>query len=75
MKVYKVELLIVDHDNVGGAGIVEVLENQKYPNYCISPNVMDVESAEIGEWSDDHPLNKIDTIQDEYNRLFNIGDD
>lgn len=70
MKAYKVELLIVDHDNVGLDGIREVIEDTKYPNYCISPNVMDIEEKEIGEWHDDHPLNLLSEMESEYKKLF-----
>ncbi len=35
MKAYKVEILIVDHDKVGEEDIKSLIENAKYPNYCI----------------------------------------
>lgn len=70
MKAYKVELLIVDHDNVGLDGIKEVIEDTKYPNYCISPNIMDIEEKDIGEWHDDHPLNLLSKMESEYKKLF-----
>ena len=69
MKVYKVELLIVDTDGVGEEEIKIVIENQKYPNYCISPHVMDITGKEI-EWNDEHPLNNIGTITYAYKSLF-----
>jgi len=68
--VYKVELLIVDHDGMGGDDIKDVLENTRYPNRCINPVVMNIERKEV-DWNDDHPLNNHDTMKDEYNRLFN----
>lgn len=70
MKSYKVTLLINDHDEVGDE-IKDIIENQHYPNYCIAPLVMDIQSVDIGEWSDDHPLNKLKTIREEFDRLFN----
>lgn len=70
MKAYKLEILIIDNDNIGGTNIIEVLENQHYPNYCISPIVKDIVEADIGEWHDDHPLNKKSTYDIEYKRLF-----
>lgn len=70
MKVYKLEVMIIDFDELGGEEIKDVMENQKYPNYCISPDVMSMQSVDIGEWSDEHPLNKLDTQVSEYNRLF-----
>jgi hypothetical protein len=70
MKVYKVELLIIDHDNVGEEGIREVLENESYPNHCIAPRVKNIEGRDIGEWTDEHPLNKRSTAEVFYKNLF-----
>jgi len=72
MRVYKIEVMIIDFDNIGGDEIKDVIENSKYPNRCISPDVMDIKSVEIGEWSDDHPLNNMVTHESEYKRLFDI---
>lgn len=69
MRVYKVELMIVDFDEVGD-DIPVVIENQRYPNYCISPHVVKMEHREIGEWHDDHPLNKRDSFKKYYEELF-----
>ena len=70
MKVTKVELMIVDFDNVGEDEIKDVLESARYPNRCISPEVMKMTTVDIGEWSDEHPLNSVDDQQVEYERLF-----
>lgn len=70
MKAYKVTLLIIDHDELGADEIKVELENTKYANYCISPNVMEVEEAEIGEWDGDHPLNQRDGKVVEFKKLF-----
>jgi hypothetical protein len=70
MKAYKVTLLINDHDEVGDE-IKDIIENQKYPNYCIAPHVMDIQSVDIGEWSDDHPLNGRSTMKEEFDKIFN----
>jgi len=70
MKAYKVELLIIDSDELGADEIKSVIENQKYPNWCIYPDVKKMTEADIGEWDDDHPLNKSDTCEAEYERLF-----
>ncbi len=71
MKAYKIELLIIDHDKVGKEGIIHYLEDTKYPNYCISPQVKNIIEKDIGEWSDNHPLNLNETTNKEYERLFN----
>ena len=69
MRAYKLEVLVIDFDNVGD-DIPSLIENTKYPNWCISPTVIQAESKDIGEWSDDHPLNKNDTMKAEYKKLF-----
>jgi hypothetical protein len=71
MKAYKVELLIIDFDQLGEKEIQFTLENTKYPNWCIYPNVMKIEERDVGNWTDEHPLNLSTTSQEaEYQRLF-----
>lgn len=70
MKVYKVEILVIDHDGIGPEGIKDEFENTKYGNRCMYPDVMDIQEREIGEWHDDHPLNFADKQKEEYERLF-----
>lgn len=70
MKAYRVELLIIDHDVLGEQEITDVIENVHYPNHCIAPDVMAIESRDIGPWEDYHPLNQISTRDAEYSRLF-----
>jgi len=74
LKVYKLEVYVIDFDELGGEEIKSTIENQKYPNWCINPNVKKIKERDIGEWSDDHPLNKSDTCDAEYERLFSRGD-
>lgn len=69
MKAYKVELLIIDFDEVG-KDIEYHIEHASYPNRCLSPHVMSIQEADIGEWDDNHLLNKRDTMLKEYIRLF-----
>jgi hypothetical protein len=40
MKAYKVEILIIDFDEVGLDDIKGIIENSNYPNDCIKPNVL-----------------------------------
>ena len=68
-KVYKVELMIIDHDGIGADQVRVVLENQRYPNHCISPEVANVEEREV-EWSDEHPLNSRRTWRAAFEALF-----
>lgn len=70
MKAYKIEILIIDHDELGEEGVVSAIQDTNYPNDCIIPSVEELVCVDIGEWSDDHPLNLNATCKDEYNRLF-----
>jgi hypothetical protein len=71
MKVHKITLSVIDLEDVGAEEIKNILENQKYPNYCIAPRVEEQEEREIGEFTDDHPLNKGDTAREAFKELFN----
>lgn len=55
-QIHKLTVLIVDHDELGVDEVKEVLENQHYPNHCLSPCVLHTETQAV-EWTDDHPLN------------------
>jgi hypothetical protein len=68
-KAFRLEVLIIDHDHIGRDEIISALENARYPNRCISPDVMSVEERDIGEWTDDHPLND-SRRRSEFERLF-----
>ena len=72
MKAYKMTVLIIDHDGMGAEDIKATLENQRFLNHCISPNVKAVEEVDIGEWTDNHPLNRFDTADAEFERLFSV---
>ena len=69
MKVHKVVLLVVDTDNMGAQGIREVVESDLYPNHCIGPRVMSVDTREVA-WRDDHPLNLEPSMKAEFDQLF-----
>jgi hypothetical protein len=69
VQVHRVTLLIVDHDELGAAAVRNVLETARYPNHCIVPNVLALETRAV-EWSDDHPLNQKRTQTAEVERLF-----
>jgi hypothetical protein len=70
MNAYVVTLTIIDMDEIGAEEIKDVIENMHYPNRCILPEVVKIESADIGEWDDGHPLNSTDTADAEWQRLF-----
>jgi hypothetical protein len=68
MKVHKVVLIIVDFDNLGADGVRDEINNMNYPNDCMSPAIMSIETKDIGEWAEDHPINK--DIKSEASKLF-----
>ena len=74
MNVYKVELMVLDFDDIGADEIKGVLENTRYDNDCMTPSVMACDCRDIGEWSDEHKLNYINKKDAEYRRLFGKQD-
>ena len=66
MKAYKIEVLVIDHEDYGPMAIGLMMDNVKYLN----TQLMSSKQVDIGEWSDDHPLNNRDTATAEYHRLF-----
>jgi hypothetical protein len=70
VKVHRIVLTVIDFDGLGDHGVRETLENAHYPNRCIAPNVLSVETRDIGEWRDDHPLNFASKAKAEIERLF-----
>lgn len=61
MKAYLLTVLVIDFDSLGEDDIVAVLEEQSYPNHCIVPDVVETVAYDIGEWDDDHPMNRLAT--------------
>lgn len=70
MKVYRVEVMIIDHDDRGSEEIKVTIENTRYGNDCITPEVVKMDERDIGEWSDEHPLNLTDGWRAAYAALF-----
>jgi hypothetical protein len=74
MKVHKVTLIIVDHDDLGAKEVKAVLENTNYPNHCmVGLSILDIKTKEVDNYNDDHPLNKIDSHNDFARKLFRDG--
>jgi len=67
---YKVEVLVIDHDGLGEQGIIDEMENVRYPNHCMNPEVKSVVGVDLGEWDDDLPINSRTKSDAEYKRLF-----
>ena len=70
MRVHKVVLMIVDHDDLGAEDVVCEIENVTYPNRCTNPRVASIVSIDV-DWDDSHPLNK-DGWKDVFNRLTGV---
>lgn len=70
MRIYRLEVTVIDHDGLGGPAIIDTIENTKYPNHCIDPMVRSIQERDIGEWHDRHPLNLPEEADDEMGRLF-----
>lgn len=58
--VHRVVMLVVDTDRLGAEAVRTELENARYPNDCLSPRVLTVETETV-EWFDGHPLNHAHT--------------
>ena len=70
MKAYKFEVVVIDFESYGEEEIKRQIEDSKY----LSTHVKPKGSADIGEWHDDHPLNKSATHEQAYSDLvFNIN--
>jgi len=72
VKAIKLEVLVMDFDNLGPEGVRNALENTRFANDCISPSVMAVESREV-EWHDGHPLNHSGKALEAYRAMFAFG--
>lgn len=66
MKAYKLEVLIIDFENQGINEVTQEIQNMRYAH----AKVVSHREADIGQWHDDHPLNKTPTANAEYERLF-----
>ncbi|RKW71281.1 hypothetical protein [Bacillus sp. L75] len=65
MKVYKIEVMVLDFEDVGEAEIKQQIENNRF----LHARAVNSKSKEI-EWSDEHPLNKCGTMARTYTDLF-----
>jgi len=57
MKAHLMTVLIIDFDELGADEAKNELEAANYPNDCLSPYVLEIETKDIGSWADHHPLN------------------
>ena len=70
MQMVELVVTVINFDNVPLDELKYYLESAHYPNRCIAPKVQATRVRDIGEWSDDHLLNKAETADAEYHRLF-----
>lgn len=70
MKAYLVTVLLIDHEGHG----IEEAENSLIAIKGYSSSIVSIKEADIGEGSDEHPLNKFSTMESEVNHLFNTGE-
>ena len=69
MKAYVMQVLVIDHDGYGPENAKDIVEQTRY----INASVKSFAELDIGEWSDDHPLNKHSTCEAEYKRLLDLA--
>lgn len=68
MKAYKIEMIVNDLERAGADGIKALIED--YSSTYIAPMVLDIKEMEIGEWSDDHPLNSCKFAKSYVDKIF-----
>lgn len=69
MKVYKLEVLIMDADVDTIEEAKSIIDDTRYPNH-VRVEAITCREANIGEWHDEHPLNYTNSTKKEMNRLF-----
>ena len=74
MRAYKITLLFLDFDEVGPQEAKSLIENARLPNRIDPGTVMAIEEADIGEWHDNHLLNKRTTMAAAFEELFRKPD-
>jgi len=55
-KAHIVTIYVLDLDGLGPDGVEEELENTRYANHCMNPEVLNVKTVDV-PFHDDHPLN------------------
>ena len=72
MKVYKLEVMIIDEEIDTIEEAINIINETRYPNHT-NVNTITCREADIGEWNDDNPLNFYSKCKEEMNRLFPIN--
>lgn len=53
-KLYRLTVYVCDVNDLGQKSVVDVIENNRHFTLV---DVTKIEAADLGEWSDDHPVN------------------
>jgi hypothetical protein len=69
MKVFKLEVVIIDEDVETIDDAISIIDETRYLNH-VDVHVLNCREVDIGEWEDDNPLNYEDTFKVEVDRLF-----
>lgn len=66
VRAYLIEILVLDFENTAPAVLKEKIENARQA----LPSILSMKMRELSPWSDDHPLNRLETRDEELKRLF-----
>ncbi len=66
MKAHKIEVVVLDFEDYGVDEYINIISNHRH----LSASCLENKTVDIGEWSDDHPLNNRKTHEAESTRLF-----
>ena len=58
LEVHKLEVYVYDFDGIGIDNVKRVIEDHRYPNRCLHPEVLGWETRKLYDWNEDHYLNK-----------------
>lgn len=67
MKVHRLEVLVVNSEDFPEDNVIYEVENSRW----VSIEVKKIETREVKDWDDDHPLNQPETHNQAYQDLFN----
>jgi len=74
VRVYRLEVMVIDSDALGESGIKQELENVSFPNDCLRLRLVSAESREV-DWNDNHPLNMCTSWRGTFLKLFASPDE
>ena len=60
MKAHLITVLVIDHEDAGHESCAQLVAI----GGCVNAYPIETKTADIGEWSDDHPLNQTSILND-----------